>query len=526
MNLTQKQWKIVFGVVIGVGVTLVMAGVIVLLVTQLSGEDFCDTPASLPTLLYASENEGDVTIQWSRTIYTCAGGYLLQFSINDEALVQVSTVDIQYTVIKPPICSDMLIRLWTVGESGRISEESVDRNYTVLPSNIYDTNTAVTRTDTGIVASWEQVTQLETCDVSYIVRLTSEFGQFDEETVANSITIPDDSFCFTLRVQVSIVVGFSQMWFWTAGYVFAGSIVADITIPPENPFEPIATWTHDNEDICSLSYEVTYTVGTQTQTTAVVEPRVTFNVQYCVYGTLTIVPSALDGEHTGWSSLIGVLHYPNNIRFQPIENVEFEMDDLSMIVSWDVPDALSHCRDLYHVTARNDDLDEEDSCLGTSSCVVTLSDFCPILPSNSYVTNTAVTKTDMGIVASWRQPTQLEACDVSYVVRLTSEFGEFDEETVAHSITIPDDSFCFTLRVQVSIVVGFSQMWFWTAGYVFAGSIVPDITIPPENPFERIATWTHDNEDICSLSYEVTYTVGIQMQTTTVLEPRVKLYVP
>ncbi|KAK9685970.1 hypothetical protein QE152_g37548 [Popillia japonica] len=113
------------------------------------------------------------------------------------------------------------------------------------------------------------------------------------------------------------------------------------------------------------------------QTTTVLEPRVTFNIQYCVYGTLRIVPSALDGEHTGLSSLIGVFQYPDNIRFQPIENVEFKMDDLSMTVFWDVPDALSHCENLYHVTARNDALGEEDSCLGTSSCVVTLTDFCP-----------------------------------------------------------------------------------------------------------------------------------------------------
>ncbi|KAK9685972.1 hypothetical protein QE152_g37549 [Popillia japonica] len=271
----------------------------------------------------------------------------------------------------------MQIRLRTVAESGRISEESLDQNYTVLPTNIYVTNANVSRTDADIVALWEKPTALEACDVSYIVRLTSEFGQFDEATVAHSITIPDDSFCLHLRVEICAVVGFSQTWFWTAGNVFARRIVPDITTAPENPFELIATWRHDNEDICFLSYEVTYEVGTERQTTAVVEPLVTFNVQYCVYGTLTIVPSALNGDHTGWPSLIGVTQYPDNIRFQQIENVKFEMDDLSMTVSWDVPDALSHCEDLYHVTARNDDLGEEDSCQGTSSCVVTLTDFCP-----------------------------------------------------------------------------------------------------------------------------------------------------
>lgn len=63
--------------------------------------------------------------------------------------------------------------------------------------------------------------------------------------------------------------------------------------------------------------------------------------------------------------------------FPPIENAQFAMNGLSMYVSWDLPDALSWCDDLYNVTARNDYLNEEDNCQGSSGCLVTLTSFCP-----------------------------------------------------------------------------------------------------------------------------------------------------
>lgn len=35
-----------------------------------------------------------------------------------------------------PLCSDILIRLWTVSETGKISEEYVERNYTGKRKNL------------------------------------------------------------------------------------------------------------------------------------------------------------------------------------------------------------------------------------------------------------------------------------------------------------------------------------------------------------------------------------------------------
>lgn len=89
-----------------------------------------------------------------------------------------------------------------------------------------------------------------------------------------------------------------------------------------------------------------------------------------------------------------------------------------------------------------------------------------MLPVHAYVTNTAVTRTDTGIVASWDKPTGLEACDMNYSVKFTSEFGEFNEQTASKSVTVQEDIFCFYLRVQVSTVVGFSETWFADVGEV------------------------------------------------------------
>lgn len=90
----------------------------------------CSEPPSLPTQLYVTETDGNVMIKWSQAGYTCNATYFVQYSINGGPQVEVPIADLQHTVIKPPVCSDMLIRLRTVGESGKIGEESLDQNYT------------------------------------------------------------------------------------------------------------------------------------------------------------------------------------------------------------------------------------------------------------------------------------------------------------------------------------------------------------------------------------------------------------
>ncbi|KAK9685965.1 hypothetical protein QE152_g37550 [Popillia japonica] len=377
MGMSQKNWKIAFFVVIGIAIAIIVAGVIVLLVILLSPENFCDRPANLPRSLSVSEIAGDVRIEWTRATSSCDGSYLLQYSIKGKPQIEVPTTDLGHTVVQPPICSDMLIQLRTVGESGRISEESLNQNYTVLPLNAFVTNTIITRTDSGIIASWEKPMGLEACDISYAVRFTSEFGQLNEKTTSQSVTVPENKFCLSIRVEVSSIVGFSATRFSNVADIDAEPIKPDLSISSDNPFVLIATWSHHNEDKCSLTYEVTHAVGLDRQTFVVSEPRAEFNVRYCITAVLTIQPSAFDGEHAGRPSFMSTVQYPDNIVFQPVENVEFVRNGLSMTVSWDLPHALNLCDDLYNVTARNKYLDEEGSCQGSSGCIVTLSSFCP-----------------------------------------------------------------------------------------------------------------------------------------------------
>lgn len=87
-----------------------------------------------------------------------------------------------------------------------------------------------------------------------------------------------------------------------------------------------------------------------------------------------------------------------------------------------------------------------------------------VVPLNARVSNTAVTRTNAGIIASWEKPEGFEDCDVSYIVRFSSELTEIYEETTAHSIIVPEDLFCLSLWVQVASVVGFSQTNLATVG--------------------------------------------------------------
>lgn len=87
-----------------------------------------------------------------------------------------------------------------------------------------------------------------------------------------------------------------------------------------------------------------------------------------------------------------------------------------------------------------------------------------VLPLDAYVTNTEITKTDQGIVVSWQKPTGLKACKITYNVQYSSELGEFSNQTDYERIIVPSDIFCFTVRIYISTVVGFSKTSFGIVG--------------------------------------------------------------
>ncbi|KAK9685964.1 hypothetical protein QE152_g37551 [Popillia japonica] len=666
----RRRWDITFGLVLFVGASIIIAGVLIPVLVLITKESFYIKPASLPTSLYVYENEGYITLQWAETGLTDNGSYILQYSIDGGKQTKIYTKDVQHTVVKPSVCSNVFVQIQTVSETGDISKLSLDHHYTVLPLNAFVTNTSLTRTATGLIASWEKPIGLENCDVSYAVRFTSEFGQFNVETDSHRITVPNYIFCLFLRIEVSSIVGFSKTKFSEVGHVNGERIQVDLSIPPENPSILVATWRHHNENRCSPSYTVTYEFGLDSETFVVSKPRVIFDVRYCVFATLRILPSAFDGEYTGSSTIISATQYPTNMVLQPVENIEFIRDDMYIAVSWDVPEYLSRCSYLYTVTARNDYLYEGASCEGTGGCAVSLDSFCPttefvisprvlrgrseatmtrkqwkiafgivfsfgvfmfaggavallvillsserycsnpaslptfleaydsdgivrihwsetgftcngsyilgysidagaqteiltgdrqymiwdiplcsdilirlwtvsetgkiseeyvernytVLPLDAYVTNTEITKTDQGIVVSWQKPTGLKACKITYNVQYSSELGEFSNQTDYERIIVPSDIFCFTVRIYISTVVGFSKTSFGIVGSGYANIINEvNFNISSENPALMIAYWSHPNEKLCSMTYKITYILDAETQSFEVPTSQVTL---
>lgn len=73
------------------------------------------------------------------------------------------------------------------------------------------------------------------------------------------------------------------------------------------------------------------------------------------------------------------------------------------------------------------------------------------------MTQVALTRTHAGLIGSWRQSEMYELCEVSYKVHYTTEFGDFYYSTIEETHTVPEEIFCFDVRMEVATIIGSAE---------------------------------------------------------------------
>lgn len=96
--------------------------------------------------------------------------------------------------------------------------------------------------------------------------------------------------------------------------------------------------------------------------------------------------------------------------------VEVENENTAT-VSWNTPLDLDLCNIEYTVTAKNEDLNEDqlDTCSGTSNCEITLSDLCP-----STVFSVVATSIDGTAVAEAEEVAYTHNCELVNVIKASA----------------------------------------------------------------------------------------------------------
>lgn len=75
--------------------------------------------------------EGTTTVRWSGvTISSCDDSYLLHYTIDEGRVNEIPTTSLTYNITNSPLCSEIYFQLWTVSESGKLSDEYLEQDYT------------------------------------------------------------------------------------------------------------------------------------------------------------------------------------------------------------------------------------------------------------------------------------------------------------------------------------------------------------------------------------------------------------
>lgn len=91
-------------------------------------------PPILPTnMIGIYTDTGDVTLSWLKQIdnTNCNVTYLLRYRVDGGPELQINTRQTEHTIVNPPLCSDILVRLWTISDiDDNISDRFLSFNYT------------------------------------------------------------------------------------------------------------------------------------------------------------------------------------------------------------------------------------------------------------------------------------------------------------------------------------------------------------------------------------------------------------
>ncbi|GJQ71907.1 hypothetical protein Trydic_g3016 [Trypoxylus dichotomus] len=315
---------------------------------EITLSSFCPGAPFLPIRLSLSKDGEDVLIAWSGPVLVtnCNNSYMFRYSVNGGTEIEITTTDLSYRLRDVSLCSDVVLLFWTVSESGNLSDEYLERNYTVIPFNVYVTNLSAIESAEGVVATWKRPTLLEPCQTSFRVRYSSELGDFSDRTDNETILVPQEIFCFVIQVQVANVVGFTETGSDLEIFWEARNLNIEWEISPQEPDVLDISWQHPNQQLCSITYNVSifginYALATS-------KSKLSINFTYCRPMLMAITPIALNGAHSGEMIVTDITQLPQHV--EPVEYTDIEHQNDSLTIHWIPLEKVWDCSASYLIT--------------------------------------------------------------------------------------------------------------------------------------------------------------------------------
>ncbi|GJQ71905.1 hypothetical protein Trydic_g3014 [Trypoxylus dichotomus] len=413
----------------------------------------CTRAPFLPTSLSVSKDGEDIWISWSGPALAtdCNNSYMFRYSVNGGTEIEITTTDLSYRLRDVSLCSDVVLLFWTVSESGNLSDEYLQRNYTAIPFNVYVTDLSAIESAEGVVVTWKRPTLLEPCQTSFQVRYTSELGVFSDTTDNETILVPQEIFCFVIQIQVANVVGFTETGSNLEIFWEDRNLNIEWEISPQEPDVLDISWQHPNQELCSITYNVSiFGINYELVTS---KSELSINFTYCRPMLMGITPIALNGAHNGGMNVTDITQLP-----QQVEAVEYT-----------------------HIEQQNDSL-----------------------------------------TIHWIPFEEVGDCRASYLIKFSTELGEFPYETNEPVIEFSREFFCFV--VEIEILVRIPGVTGEVVGKPAKTTIkyevdqIENLELTPFTPNSTTLTVTWDAHRLqqqCDLEYIVAYEYGVVRHTFT-----------
>ncbi|KAK9685962.1 hypothetical protein QE152_g37555 [Popillia japonica] len=222
----------------------------------------------------------------------------------------------------------------------------------------------VTRRPEILLVQWFHTLAIVDCSFIYRIEYATEKDTFTNFTTEAEYEIPRTQFCFNLEIEVRGVVD----------EIYAINPVEELQWDSTADETLIATWTTDEwQEQCELEYVVTYNHGSISRSFSTHQKSATFNRAYCAITSISVKIVYNEAESPE-SAIAYAAGYPTYIP--PVENVTFTHTESSVIVAWDVNEAVSECFLTFTIIGRNDNGDVENLGEGAESYEIPRDDFC------------------------------------------------------------------------------------------------------------------------------------------------------
>ncbi|KAK9679803.1 hypothetical protein QE152_g39708 [Popillia japonica] len=351
--LRERSWSRRVATIVIVTIMLAIVLVILGLLIAIHLTDTC-IEVGLPSNVTINSFSDVTRITWNHPEEqrNCYVYYALFYRIDAGEKVSVPAVhSLYYEIPRLKACSILNIQIHGVsGSSGELTETYVVHQYKEIPVEVPPPVITYDIHKEGIVVEWKKPAELEKCRIHYMLDIETDFGHRRKYTIIQEYFILQSStYCFQIYLNIATIY-----------HDKTGPVSSTRLVLPEEVLElqtelndttVIVNWRrHSKHVLCSLSYTVVYErEGQEPITNEVKKPTTSFDITYCLYGSITL---SVSYANKTYSSSVNASYWPDEIEGP--SNLNITVNETICNATWEMQELLGYCKFNYHIQVISD----------------------------------------------------------------------------------------------------------------------------------------------------------------------------